>query len=169
MAPPVFGIAGWKNAGKTTLTTRLIADFAARGLRVAAVKHSHHAAMADGPGTDSARHRAAGAAASALVWPGGWMLDGMRRDDREPALDEVLAALPACDLVLVEGYKGAPHDKIETRRADQPDPRRLEGTVPGVVAVVADHAVETAVPRFHSDDLAAIAGFILERTGLRLP
>ena len=27
MSPPVFGITGWKNSGKTTLTARLIAEF----------------------------------------------------------------------------------------------------------------------------------------------
>jgi molybdopterin-guanine dinucleotide biosynthesis adapter protein len=47
----VFGITGWKNAGKTTLAERLVG-------RVATVKHGHHAADIK-PGTDSFRHRAA--------------------------------------------------------------------------------------------------------------
>ncbi len=41
MSPPVFGITGWKNSGKTTLTARLIAEFTGRGYRVCAVKHAH--------------------------------------------------------------------------------------------------------------------------------
>ena len=102
MIAPVFGIAGWKNAGKTTLTERLVAGFTLRGVRVATVKHSHHAAMAGGPETDSARHARAGAMATALVWPGGWMLDAEAMAGQEPDLPGVLARLSACDLVLVD-------------------------------------------------------------------
>ena len=40
--PPVIGIAGWKKSGKTTLVTRLVAEFTRRGLKVATVKHAHH-------------------------------------------------------------------------------------------------------------------------------
>ena len=43
----VFGVTGWKNAGKTTLTERLVAEFVRRGWRVATVKHAHHAADID--------------------------------------------------------------------------------------------------------------------------
>ena len=43
MTPPLFGVVGWKNSGKTTLIEKLIANFSARGLNVAAAKHAHHA------------------------------------------------------------------------------------------------------------------------------
>ena len=49
----VFGVTGWKNAGKTTLTERLVAEFVRRGWTVATVKHAHHAADIDKPDTDS--------------------------------------------------------------------------------------------------------------------
>ncbi|MFP1633329.1 molybdopterin-guanine dinucleotide biosynthesis protein B [Zhengella sp. ZM62] len=169
MAPPVFGIAGWKNSGKTTLTERLIAGFAQRGLALCSVKHSHHPVMADDPATDSARHARAGAMATALVWPGGWLLDGRVMDKVEPELATVLARLPACDLVLVEGFKTAPHDKIEVRRAGQADLRALEGRVPGIVAIAADHGVASALPCFALDDTDSIMAFIAHRTALRLP
>jgi molybdopterin-guanine dinucleotide biosynthesis protein B len=61
MSRAVIGIAGWKNSGKTTLVTRLIAELTRRGLRVASVKHAHHEADVDQEGTDTFRHRAAGA------------------------------------------------------------------------------------------------------------
>ncbi|HTE35001.1 MAG TPA: molybdopterin-guanine dinucleotide biosynthesis protein B, partial [Reyranella sp.] len=63
----VFGVTGWKNAGKTTLTERLVAEFVRRGWRIATIKHAHHAVDIDQPGTDSWRHRAAGASEVALV------------------------------------------------------------------------------------------------------
>ena len=57
MTPPIFGITGWKNSGKTTLTERLVAEFTERGLVVSTVKHAHHRFDIDTPGTDSHRHR----------------------------------------------------------------------------------------------------------------
>ena len=38
----VFGVTGWKNAGKTTLVERLVAEFVRRGWRIATIKHAHH-------------------------------------------------------------------------------------------------------------------------------
>ena len=46
----IYGITGWKNAGKTTLTERLVAHFAGQGLRVSTVKHAHHDTEIDHPG-----------------------------------------------------------------------------------------------------------------------
>ena len=63
----VFGVTGWKNAGKTTLATRLIVELTRRGWRVSSVKHAHHDVDIDRPETDSWRHRAAGATEVALV------------------------------------------------------------------------------------------------------
>ncbi len=61
MSPPAFGITGWKNSGKTTLTARLIAEFTSRGYRVCAIKHAHESFDIDQPGRDSYRLREAGA------------------------------------------------------------------------------------------------------------
>ena len=57
----IFGIAGFKNAGKTTLVVELVRDIRSRGLRVATVKHAHHEFDIDHPGKDSYQHREAGA------------------------------------------------------------------------------------------------------------
>ena len=42
MTQRVFGITGWKNSGKTTLTERLVAELTRRGWKVSTVKHAHH-------------------------------------------------------------------------------------------------------------------------------
>src|SRR5689334_24003933 len=96
--PPVIGIAGWKKSGKTTLITRLIEEFTRRGLKVASVKHAHHAFQIDTGDTDSARHRRAGAVAVAIVSASRWALIKELGDAPEPELEEVLPALAACDL-----------------------------------------------------------------------
>src|SRR5690606_42030148 len=65
-APHVFGICGWKNSGKTGLAVRLVEEFTRRGYVVSTVKHAHHDADMDKPGSDSFRHREAGASEVAL-------------------------------------------------------------------------------------------------------
>ena len=58
---PVIAVSGVKNSGKTTLLEKLIANLVARGIRVAVIKHDGHHFEPDVPGTDSYRHRSAGA------------------------------------------------------------------------------------------------------------
>ena len=113
MSGAVFGITGWKNSGKTTLTERLVAEFTRRGFRVSTVKHAHHDFDIDREGADSYRHRLAGAAEVAIVSGRRWALMHELRGEDEPKLDEILARLAPCDLVLVEGYKRevAPQDR----------------------------------------------------------
>lgn len=167
MAQRVIGIAGWKNSGKTTLTERLVAELSARGWSVSTVKRAHHDADIDSEGTDSFRHRSAGAAEVMLVTPLRWALMHELRDEPEPDLQAVLARLSPCDLVIVEGYKSSPHPKIETRRTAAKDKTPLPSSS-NVIAIAADNAIDGAtVPVFDLDAIAIIADFIEAAVGLR--
>ncbi|MBN9088261.1 MAG: molybdopterin-guanine dinucleotide biosynthesis protein B [Reyranella sp.] len=155
---PVFGVTGWKNAGKTTLTERLVAEFVRRGWRVATVKHAHHAADIDKPDTDSFRHRAAGATEVALVTGPRYAI---MREQEEATLAEVLARLAPADLVLVEGFKQESHPKIEVRSDDtQP----MDVATHNIVAIASDSR-PSGLPSFARDDIAGIADFIAARIG----
>lgn len=161
---PVIAIAGWKKSGKTTLTVRLVAEFTRRGLKVATVKHAHHAFQVDDGETDSARHRRAGAGQVAVVSSRRWAVIKELANEPEPNFEEVIAWLDPCDLIIVEGYKSAPIPKIEARRQQSLTQRALAPEDPMVIAIAADHAVENAtVPVFSLDDIGPIADFI-ERT-----
>lgn len=165
----IFGITGWKNAGKTTLTVRLVAEFTDRGYTVSTVKHAHHAFDIDQEGTDSYRHRHAGAREVAIVSGARWALMHELRDEEEPSLGVILQRLSPCDLVLVEGYKRENHAKIEVRRSlatrDRPS---LAAEDPAIAAIAADHPVEeSGLPVFHLDDIRRIADFIEVRTALK--
>ncbi|WEX07238.1 molybdopterin-guanine dinucleotide biosynthesis protein B [Chelativorans sp. AA-79] len=162
----VFGITGWKNSGKTTLTERLVAEFARRGLRVATIKHAHHAFDIDQPGTDSFRHREAGATETAIVSSRRWAIMHELRGEDEPGLPDILARLSPCALVLVEGFKTASHPKIECRRLAAKDRAPLADLVPGIAAIASDHPVESDLPHFALDDIAAIADFVAGRCAL---
>jgi len=157
----VFGIAGFKNVGKTTLVVDLIREFRSRELRVATIKHAHHDFDIDQPGKDSHQHRSAGATEVIVVSDQRWAQIRELDDDPEPSLGELLAQLRAVDVVLVEGYKHGTHSKLELRRAGVNNPE-LAGSDPAIKAVVSDYAIEGAgVPVLPRSDVATIADFIL--------
>lgn len=159
--PRVFGVTGWKNAGKTTLTERLVAEFVRRGWRVTTIKHAHHDIDIDQPGTDSYRHRAAGAGEVAVV---GGRRYAIMRETPEPSLSEVMARLAPADLILIEGYKREPHLKIEVRASDESKP--MAPGDPAIAAIAADaRPLDDELPWFHRDDIAAIADFIVAKVG----
>ncbi len=168
MTQRVFGITGWKNSGKTTLTERLVSELSRRGWKVSTVKHAHHEFDIDKEGTDSFRHRAAGASEVAIVSDRRWALMHELRDEQEPSLSQVLSRLAPCDLVLVEGYKREAHPKIEARRIDAKDTKPLSVGDPTILAVAADRDLpDETLPVFGLDDIGAIADFIEAAAGLR--
>lgn len=167
MTGRVIGIAGWKNSGKTTLTVGLVAELSRRGWRVSTIKRAHHDADVDHEGTDTFRHREAGASEVILATGRRWALVHELRDEEEPALDDLLARLAPCDLVVVEGFKRGNHPKIETRRREARDHEPLPASA-NVVAIAADHPVgDAAVPVFALDAVPAIADFVEKAAGLR--
>ncbi len=161
-APFVVGVAGWKNSGKTTLVERLVKALTARGFTVSTVKHSHHDVAFEKDGTDSARHRDAGAHEVAVVSPKRWAVLGERPNGIEPTLADVLAHLGPADIVIVEGYKHEPIKKIEVRRTGQGPGAPLAGSDPAVFAIASDHDIRIArVPVFTIDDIEGLVGILL--------
>jgi molybdopterin-guanine dinucleotide biosynthesis protein B len=165
--PRIFGIAGWKNSGKTGLAVRLVETLVARGYRISTIKHAHHDFDIDKVGADSYRHRQAGAHEVTIVSGTRYAIMHELRGDPEPSFEAMLARLSPCDLVLVEGYKREPIPKIEARRLDSANRTPLAPQDPHIVAVAADHPVtDTALPVFDLDDTETIAAFILRTVGL---
>ena len=162
----VFGVAGFKNSGKTTLVVELIAELRSRGLRVATVKHAHHEFDIDQPGKDSHRHRDAGAEEVIVASRRRWAHIRELADLGEPPLAELLAHLGNVDLVLVEGYKHGDHAMLEVRRAGQDQPL-LAAESTSIRAVVSDEKLEDlSVPLLDRTDVPTIVDFILTNVGL---
>lgn len=161
----VYGVIGWKNAGKTSLMERLVAEITGRGHSVSTVKHVHHDVDLDQPGKDSFRHRAAGAREVILASAHRFALMREHRGP-EPDLTEVLSRLAPVDLVLVEGYKRDAHRKVEVFRQEAGHSLIQPGD-PLVRAVAADCDVGALpVPVLDLNDTAAVADFILDEVGL---
>jgi len=167
MKPAVFGITGWKNSGKTRLVAGIVKNITARGLIVSTVKHAHHGFDVDKPGTDSFAHREAGAKEVALVSGKRWVLMHEIRKDSEPSLDEILAKLDPCHLVIIEGFKSCPHPKIEATRAQTKRDLPLWPRDKSIIAIAADYEVKDCDRTvFGLDDIEQMSDFILKHINL---
>jgi molybdopterin-guanine dinucleotide biosynthesis protein B len=166
MTQKVIGVAGFKNAGKTTLIERLVRELAARGYRISTVKHAHHSFDIDHEGRDSFRHRHAGAGEVAVISGQRWAIIHELRVEAEPSFAGILAKLSPCDLVIVEGYKHGSHDKIEVRNLALDHPK-LAGEDSTIVAIAANGTVDDdQVPVFNRDHVETLADFIINHMGL---
>ena len=162
----IFGIAGYKNAGKTTLVVDVIRELTGRGLRIATVKHAHHEFDIDHPGKDSYLHRAAGACEVIVASSMRWAHIVELGDKPEPSLAELLEHVGAVDLVIVEGFKHGDHPKLEIRRQGSDAPL-IAAEHDSVLAIVSDGEVPDApVPVMDRADIGAIADFIANQVGL---
>jgi molybdopterin-guanine dinucleotide biosynthesis adapter protein len=159
----IIGLAGWSGSGKTTLLTRAIPRLVARGLSVSTLKHAHHDFDIDQPGKDSHRHRMAGATEVLIGSDVRWALVHELRGQAEPALGALLQKLSSVDLVVIEGYKRAPHPKLEVHRAAVGKPL-LHPEDPHIVAIASDGPLPHArVPVVMLDDVERIADIVVHR------
>jgi molybdopterin-guanine dinucleotide biosynthesis protein B len=160
-----IGFIGYSNTGKTTLIEKLLPLFNARGLRVAALKHAHHGFDMDRPGKDSYRYREAGARQVLIATGRRWAL--LTETPQPVPLEDLLDELAPCDLVIVEGFRSeGTFPRIEVRRATNTEPPLFPHD-PNVIAVAADHPVETRLPVLDLNDAVKIAAFVT--TQLQLP
>lgn len=156
--PNVLLIVGYKKVGKTSVIERLIPELTHRGYRVGTVKHHHSASpvTVDTAGTDTWRHRQAGATSVALATPNDLAM--FRSNEDSVSLDEIVAALGATDIVLVEGFHDEARAKIEVLTDRKEEPLcNLDGNL---LAVVTPTPRQSAVPRFAPSEIKPLADLI---------
>ena len=101
----IAAVTGYSGAGKTTLLVQLIARYVGEGLRVGAIKHTHHHLNEENRG-DTAKFRAAGAEPVILAGPGEAVIFRAGGTERVAyARPRDLLAHFAHDVVLVEGFR----------------------------------------------------------------
>ena len=162
----VLGIAGWSGAGKTTLLKQLIPALVGRGVQVSSLKHAHHNFDIDRPGKDSHTLRLAGVREMLITSARRWALIHENQGEPEPGLETMLARLSPVDLVLVEGFKHYPHDKLEVHRHENGKPFLFPDD-PHICGVVSDRSPhDAAIPVFAPGDIDKIADFVLTITGV---
>ncbi|KUO96003.1 molybdopterin-guanine dinucleotide biosynthesis protein B [Ferroacidibacillus organovorans] len=151
--PFVLGVAGYKNTGKTTLICRLLEVFHAQGVVCSVIKHDAHGFTASPPASDTGRFFATGAASVAIASPDGHM--ALERVYRfEPTLADLLDQVAPSDVVLVEGFKRAPIQKLVMIDATAYDAQRGLWCAP-------DFSVS-------SDDPSRILGYLVPTLPLRV-
>ncbi len=162
----IIGITGWKNAGKTMLVESLIPVLRSHGASVSTIKHTHHSVDLDQPGKDTYRHRDAGAEEVMLVSSSRSALLREVRDGKPPSAEDLLKRMAPVDIVLIEGFKKWPHDKIEIhRKVIGGDVMAMtDKTVKGVITDVTIEGV--TVPVFGLNEIDRLARFVLEHAAL---
>ena len=157
----IIGLAGWQDAGKTTLLAKVIPCLVARGRTVSTIKHAHEGFDIDKPGKDSHTHRMAGATEVLIGSSRRFALMHELRGAAEPTLRELIAKLSPVDLVIVEGYKREAHPKLEVHRLANGKPL-IYPNDPWIVAVAADAPLPgTELPVIPLDDIETIADVLL--------
>ena len=163
MSARVLGLVGWSGSGKTTLLIGLLPLLSQRGLRVATLKHAHHAFDIDLPGKDSFAHREAGAVEVIVSSARRWAQVHELRAEAEASLAQLLQRVSPCDLILVEGFKRERHPKLEVFRRALHKPA-LHPEDPCILAVASDQSFPQArVPVVDLNDVTAIAELVISR------
>lgn len=156
---PVVAFVGKSDSGKTTVVEKVVAELAARGIRVATVKHHVHDFDIDVPGKDSYRHARAGAVTSMVSAPDKFA--AISTVERELTLDEIAERAGDVDILVAEGFKRTATVRIEVSRRERSE--GLVCTADEIIALVTDHASLPGVPTFDLNDASGIADFIEDR------
>jgi molybdopterin-guanine dinucleotide biosynthesis adapter protein len=114
----LVSIIGHKNAGKTTLVAALARELKRQRRTVGTIKHSTHPVDVDREGTDSWRHFHEGLADGVVVASPELRVAFERRRDETGPEELAQRYFADMDVVLVEGFKGAPIPKIEIWRRE---------------------------------------------------
>lgn len=119
--PLIFAISGYKNSGKTTLTVKLVSRLTSMGYRVATIKHDGHDFEPDVPGTDSYRHRQAGACGTAVFSDQRFMIiKDQPKASKEKTDEKILIQMfPDVDIILLEGFKHSSWPKYFCRYPEE--------------------------------------------------
>ncbi|MCK9294159.1 MAG: molybdopterin-guanine dinucleotide biosynthesis protein B [Desulfobulbaceae bacterium] len=157
--PQIVTFIGWHNSGKTTLATQVVQHLKDDGYRVAVIKSSKETGLTfDKPGSDTDKHRQAGADSILFVAPDQMVL--MAKNSNLPLTTLAHRYFPEADIVIGEGFKRADHvAKIEVIRDAG---ELLRSQVTGVIAVATDQNIAGDYI-FRLDESRAIASFIEKR------
>ena len=83
------------------------------------------------------------------------------RDSQERKLNSLLNELDSPDIVIVEGFKNEPHQKIEIIKEGSSN--YLFTKLDNIIGVVSDKKIDTLIPQFKREDIDSIAEHILNQ------
>lgn len=166
ISPPLVAFVGSSGSGKTTLMEKLIKRLRSDGIRVGAIKRSHHEIDIDKEGKDSYRFRRAGS--NPTVIASGHFIGFMEETSKPVALADLARQFNGkADIIMVEGFKnescvgaklyrfmfGPPFEAGNDGEAD-------DGSLSGFIATETGAEPESSLPLFQRDDAEALVGWI---------
>jgi len=152
---PIVSVVGHSNSGKTTLVEKIVAELTSRGYKTATVKFTRHVFDPDTEGKDTWRHTQAGACMSALVTP---EKTAIYIPGKRPSIEEIVYEhITLADIVIAEGGKEESGPKIWVLGANDD---KIECAEDELLAVAADHPVDSVAPVFARNDTAGITDMI---------
>jgi molybdopterin-guanine dinucleotide biosynthesis protein B len=99
-----IAVIGWKNSGKTTLVSGLVAHLREKKFKVGVVKHAHHTFDIDHPNTDSYKIREAGSYKTTIVSEKR-LAHIEEKISSEIDIAELIKLNKGCDILIFEGFK----------------------------------------------------------------
>lgn len=152
----IIAISGVKNSGKTTLITKLIQRLKEKGLIIATIKHDGHDFTPDVEGTDSFKHRVAGAYGTAIFSNSKWMV--IKEENEIPTMD-LVKFFPEANLIILEGFKYSDFPKVEiVRKSISNHPVSKPETV---IAYISDlDILNKDIIQFSLDDIDGLSDYL---------
>ena len=157
-SPILIAISGVKNSGKTTLIERLIPRLSCEGLKVATIKHDGHDFECDIEGTDTFKHKKAGAYGTAIFSKNKFMVIKEQKHTNE---EELISYFKDADIILLEGFKYSNYPKIEVIRQENSSVSVCKEET--LLAIASDiESLETNVKVININDIESIGKLIIE-------
>ena len=155
-----IAVIGWKNSGKTTLVSRLVAHLKKKKFKVGVVKHAHHTFDIDHPNTDSYKIREAGSYKTTIVSEKR-LAHIEEKISPEIDIEELIKLNNGCDILIFEGFKKIKKlSKIEVNLTKN-DKELLYKSLDNVKLLVSDDMSEHPIKVLRHDQVNEIIKEIL--------
>ncbi|MGN0144744.1 MAG: molybdopterin-guanine dinucleotide biosynthesis protein B [Clostridium sp.] len=160
--PVLIAVSGVKNSGKTTLIENIIPKLTEEGLKVATIKHDGHDFEGDVEGTDTYKHKKAGAYGTAIFSKNKFMVIKEQKNTQE---DELISYFQEADIILLEGFKNSDYPKLEiVRNGNSENSVCRKDTILALVTdtVIKNIDEDEKIKILDLNDIDGIADFLLE-------
>ncbi|WP_186576398.1 molybdopterin-guanine dinucleotide biosynthesis protein B [Aquibacillus kalidii] len=147
----IIQVVGYKNSGKTTVSSGIIKMLTKKGYRVASLKHHGHGGVPLGlEDTDSERHLRAGSVLAGVEGEGHLNLSVQDMDWNMESLIGIYRAMHT-EILVIEGFKQHNFGKIVLLR-NQEDSHLLNNSS-NIKAILAEETLENVThPIFHNNN-----------------
>ncbi|MGL5356984.1 MAG: molybdopterin-guanine dinucleotide biosynthesis protein B [Cetobacterium sp.] len=161
-----FAVSGVKNSGKTTLITKLIQKFVAKGYKVGTIKHDGHDFEMDNLDSDTDKHIKAGAHGTLIFSKNKFMF---LENTTEQSLEFYSDYFKNYDLIILEGFKNSNYPKLEIVRSEISN--KSVSNINNLKFIVTDHKDvfdSRELETFYLDDIDLISEKIVSILDVRL-